>query len=131
MNTIEIEIQRQYYADTAPMYDDMHLHKDQEHILALHLLAGYIECFQIRSVLDIGAGTGRTVMWLKNRFPDLMVKGIEPVKALREQGYEKGISPDDLLDGDAYHLAFADNLRNRTIFIVKDLPQQKDRTLHG
>jgi ubiquinone/menaquinone biosynthesis C-methylase UbiE len=108
MNT-EIEIQRQYYAQTANSYDEMHLEKDQQHILALHLLASYIEFYQIRSVLDVGAGTGRTILWLKNRFPDLVVKGIEPVRALREHGYEKGIPPEDLIDGDAYQLPFPDN----------------------
>lgn len=107
--TTEIEIQRQYYAQTAYSYDEMHLEKDREHILALHLLAGYIEFYQIRSVLDVGAGTGRTILWLKNRFPDLIIKGIEPVAALREQGYKKGISCEDLLDGDAYQLPFPEN----------------------
>lgn len=107
--TKEIEIQRQYYAKTALSYDEMHLEKDQEHILALYLLAGYIEFHQIRSVLDVGAGTGRTVLWLKNRFPDLIIKGIEPVAALREQGYQKGISSEDLIDGDAYQLPFPEN----------------------
>lgn len=107
--TKEIEIQRQYYAQTANCYDEMHLEKDQEHVLALHLLAGYIEFYQIRSVLDVGAGTGRTVLWLKNRFPHLIVKGIEPVAALREHGYQKGIAPEDLIDGDAYQLPFPEN----------------------
>ncbi|MEQ8972142.1 MAG: class I SAM-dependent methyltransferase [Coleofasciculus sp. C1-SOL-03] len=105
----EVEIQRQYYASTASSYDEMHLEKDQEHFLALHLLASYINFYQIRSVLDVGAGTGRTFLWLKNRFPDLVVKGIEPVAALREQGYKKGIPPEDLIDGDAYHLPFPEN----------------------
>lgn len=109
MSKQEVEIQRQYYENTAHLYDEMHLAKDQEHILALHLLAGYIEFYQIRSVLDIGAGTGRTVQWLQTRYPGLVVKGIEPVAALRQQGYQKGISPNDLLDGDTYDLAFADN----------------------
>lgn len=104
----EVEIQRQYYAQTANSYDQMHLAKDQEHILALHLLASYIEFYQIRSVLDVGAGTGRAVLWLKNRFPDLVVKGIEPVTALREQGYTKGIPLEDLIDADAYQIPFPD-----------------------
>lgn len=73
--TKEVEIQRQYYAQTASSYDEMHLAKDQEHILALYLLASYIEFYQIRSVLDVGAGTGRAVLWLKNRFPDLGRQG--------------------------------------------------------
>ena len=38
-----------------------------------------------------------------------MVKGIEPVAALRKKGYEKGLTPDELMDGDAYQMPFADN----------------------
>ncbi len=105
----EVQIQRQYYAQTASSYDEMHLVQDQEHILALHLIASYIEFYQIRSVLDVGAGTGRALLWLKNRFPNLVVKGIEPVTELREQGYKKGILVEDLIDGDAYHLPFPNN----------------------
>lgn len=105
----EVEIQRYYYDQTARSYDEMHLVRDRQHILALHLLASYIEFYQIRSVLDVGGGTGRAVLWLKNRFPDLVVRGIEPVTTLREQGYEKGIAREDLIDGDAYQLPFPDN----------------------
>ncbi len=107
--TFEAELQRQYYAQTASHYDAMHLTCDREHDLALHLLAGYIDFYQIGSVLDVGAGTGRTILWLKQRFPNLVVKGIEPVAALREQGYQKGLLPEDLLDEDAYALPFTDN----------------------
>jgi ubiquinone/menaquinone biosynthesis C-methylase UbiE len=105
----EVELQRQYYAQTAKNYDAMHLTHDLEHTLALHLLASYIEFYQIRSVLDVGAGTGRALLWLKQRFPVLIVKGIEPVAALRQKGYEKGLTPDELIDGDAYQMPFADN----------------------
>jgi len=85
------------------------LDSDTEHNLALHLLAAYIEFYNIQTVLDVGAGTGRTVHWLKNRFPNLVVKGIEPVDALREQGYKKGITNQDLIEGNAYQLPFPDN----------------------
>lgn len=107
--SIEAETQKKYYQKTAENYDRMHLYKDREHLLALHLLAGYIEFYKIRSVLDVGAGTGRTVAWLKERFPDLIVRGIEPVGELREQGYQKGISPTDLIAGDGYQLPFEAN----------------------
>lgn len=105
----ESAIQRQYYADTASAYDDMHLGGDWEHSLSLHLLAGYIEFYNISSVLDVGAGTGRTMTWLKQKFPNLIVKGVEPVEALRDQGYKKGISREDLVDGNGYELPFKDN----------------------
>lgn len=109
MKIQDIEIQRQYYSNTADRYDEMHLAKDQEHVLALHLLSAYIEFYKVRSVLDVGAGTGRTLTWLKQRHPGLVVKGIEPVQALREQAYQKGISSNDLFNGDATQLAFHDN----------------------
>lgn len=109
MDNSEVEIQRNYYSQTATSYDGLHLEQDKEHTLGLHLLASYIEFYNIQSVLDIGAGTGRTIIWLKQRFPRLVVKGIEPVSALREQGYAKGISTEDLLDGNAYELEFPVN----------------------
>jgi len=103
----EIAIQRQYYSDTAHNYDSMH--SEPEHVLALHLIASYIEFYNIKSVLDVVAGTGTTLRWLKQRFPQLKVVGIEPVAALRQQGYTEGVSPEDLLDGDACQLQFPDN----------------------
>lgn len=103
----DVAIQRQYYAKTAQKYDDMH--NEPEHQLALNLLSGYIAFYNIKSVLDVGAGTGTTLLWLKERFPELRVVGIEPVQALREQGYSKGLSSDELCDGDAYQLPFVDN----------------------
>lgn len=99
-----IERQRAYHAQTALQYDDMHM--EPEHLLALHLLAGFIELNGIRSVLDVGAGTGRAMGWLKRRFPNLVVKGVEPVDQLREQGYAKGILLEDLVSGDGYALPF-------------------------
>ena len=99
-----VERQKAYYANTASHYDDMH--NEPEHLLALHLLTAFIELHNIRSILDVGAGTGRAMGWLKQRFPDLVVKGVEPVEQLRKQAYAKGISPTDLVAGDGYALPF-------------------------
>ena len=104
----EVNIQRRYYQETALQYDEMHM-RDEEHNFALHLMAGYIKFHKIRSVLDVGGGTGRTVTWLKEQFPDLIVRGVEPVKELREQGYAKGVLPEELIDGDGNNLPFEDN----------------------
>ena len=54
--------------------------------------AGYIRFYKVSSILDVGAGTGRAMFWLQQRFPKLTIKGIEPVEALRNQGFAKGIS---------------------------------------
>lgn len=102
----EITIQRQYYANTAQNYDTMH--NEPEHVLALYLLAGYVDFYNIKSILDVGAGTGTTLLWLKKRFPELTVVGIEPVQALRQQGHNKGLSSAELRHGDACQLPFAD-----------------------
>ncbi len=109
------KIQEHYYSSTAAQYDSMHvLHTDKEHMLALELMSSYISFYQISSVLDIGAGTGRTLLFLKNRFPHLKVVGIEPVKALREEGYKKGLSEVELIDGDGNNL----NLLNESYDLV-------------
>jgi len=100
-------LQQDYYASTAVEYDAMH--RDIEHEFALTVIAAYIEHHQIRSVLDVGAGTGNAMQWLKRRFPDLNIKGVEPVQALREQAYGKGISELDLVDGSGYLLPFPDS----------------------
>ena len=105
----EVEAQRNYYAQTAPRYDEMHGAGERAHMLALHLLAGYIRFYKICSILDVGAGTGRAMAWLRERFPELTIKGIEPVEALRNQGFAKGISNTDLLPGDIYALQFPDD----------------------
>ncbi|AFZ44933.1 Methyltransferase type 11 [Halothece sp. PCC 7418] len=103
-----VEIQRKYYAQTAQNYDNLH-QNDPEHQLALYLMAAYIKYYGIKSVLDVGAGTGDSILWLKQHFPELKVTGIEPVSELREQGYKKGLSKSELLEGDVYQLSFEPN----------------------
>lgn len=104
----EIEMQRQYYADTAAQYDAMHLQDGDEHDFALAFLASILDFLDIRSVLDVGAGTGRVMTFLKRAKPDLAVVGIEPSGALREIGYAKGLSREELIDGDATRTDFGD-----------------------
>jgi SAM-dependent methyltransferase len=79
-----------------------------DHGMALMLLTAIINKYEIRSVLDIGAGTGRTIDYLANKHPDIEIKGVEPVKELREQAYKKGIKKEMLVDGDGSKLDFAD-----------------------
>lgn len=104
--TRETDIQRSYYAETAHKYDAMHLSEGDEHSFALCLMLAAVDFLGIRSVLDIGSGTGRTISHIKRVRPDLVVKGIEPVQELREIGYSKGISAEELIAGDALALPF-------------------------
>ncbi len=106
-----LNIQHKYYSDTATTYDAMHVHDktDPEHELAFFFMCSMIEKFQIGSVLDVGAGTGRVLIDLKKKYPHIKAAGIEPVAALREEGYKKGIVKEDLIEGDGRRIDFADN----------------------
>lgn len=100
--------QRDYYRQTADKYDSMHM-GDLEHEFALAAIMGWFDHLGIKSVLDVGSGTGRAVLSIKNSRPSVRVVGIEPSDGLREIGHQKGLSETDLLDGDAQSLPFPDN----------------------
>lgn len=102
------EIQRQYYAATADRYDSLHVHAGDEHYFALGVMLAAVDFCGIESVLDIGSGTGRAVAYVKRARPALRVKGVEPVRELRDIGYRNGISQEDLIAGDALALPFED-----------------------
>jgi SAM-dependent methyltransferase len=104
----QVEIQRQYYAATGRDYEAMHIAADDEHQFALALMLGAADFLGVKSILDIGSGTGRAIAWVKKVRPDIVVKGIEPVAELREVAYRNGIDRRDLVDGDALSLAFGD-----------------------
>jgi ubiquinone/menaquinone biosynthesis C-methylase UbiE len=104
----EIARQRQYYADTAAKYDEMQLSEHDEHQFALAILSAMIEYHGIRSVLDVGSGTGRALRTLKHRHPGVRFVGIEPVASLREVGYAAGLSKDELVEGDVNALTAPD-----------------------
>jgi ubiquinone/menaquinone biosynthesis C-methylase UbiE len=104
----EVTLQRQYYAETAAKYDAMQISDQDEHQFALAVLSAMIEYHGIKSVLDVGSGTGRALRYLKSRHPSVRFVGIEPVEALRKVGHAAGLSSDDLRDGDVNALQAAD-----------------------
>jgi ubiquinone/menaquinone biosynthesis C-methylase UbiE len=104
----EVTLQRKYYAETAAKYDAMQISDQDEHQFALAILSAMIEFHGIKSVLDVGSGTGRALRYLKSRHPDVRFVGVEPVEALRKVGHAAGLSSDDLRDGDVNALQAAD-----------------------
>jgi SAM-dependent methyltransferase len=100
------EIQRGRYSEIAESYDN--LHDDPEHEIALRFLAAMLDFAGVSSVLDVGSGTGRAMTFLKTLKPELRIVGVEPVEALREAAYSKGISREELIDGDGYNLPFSE-----------------------
>src|SRR5262245_56140342 len=107
MKAQEVARQREYYRQTADKYDSMHL-GDAEHDYALTVMIGLFGHLGIKSVLDIGSGTGRAILAIKNAQPSVKIVGIEPSDGLRDIGYSKGLRRDELVDGDAQNLSFDD-----------------------
>jgi len=85
MKTAE-QIQREYYDATAGKYDAMHVNEEDEHQRGLKFLAGWLPTLGVRSVLDVGAGTGRAIRQFDALLPDVSIVGIEPVHAMLVQG---------------------------------------------
>ena len=106
MGPEERRIQRDRYAQIAAHYEEVH--SDHEHVVALGLLEGMLGYLGATSLLDVGAGTGRTIRLLRAARPDLRLMGVEPVAELRAVGHQAGIPSSDLIDGDGYQLAFPD-----------------------
>jgi ubiquinone/menaquinone biosynthesis C-methylase UbiE len=104
----EIETQRAYYERTAADYDAMHVDAGDEHYRALEWLSALIGQHGIGSLLDVGAGTGRAMQFLKERHA-IRYRGIEPVEALRAVGHAKGLGEDELVDGSALKLDLPDD----------------------
>ena len=101
-------LQRRYYQRTAGSYDHWHAGTDVEHEVALQFISGFVNSFGYTSVLDVGAGTGRALGWLRSRHPRLDVRGIEPVNALIDQAVQNGVSKGAILRASGEKLPFKD-----------------------
>ena len=111
MTNDAVAIQRAYYAATAESYDKIHDAYEENHgySLAEQFLLGVAQFLNIKSVLDVGAGTGRVLLKINKEMPVLDAMGIEPSPELRRVGYANGLSPTQLRDGDATCLAFGED----------------------
>lgn len=91
--------QAQYYKESVKDYDLMHLEKDNEHILALNFLNGMLDYIMVKSILDVGAGTGRALLFFKKHKKDIKIIGIEPVLAMRKKAIENGLDKTKIFPG--------------------------------
>jgi ubiquinone/menaquinone biosynthesis C-methylase UbiE len=106
------ELLKNYYKKTAHSYDLLQVHDKDEHHVALLFLAGYLLNSDVSSILDVGTGTGRALVFLKKHFHDFEYKGIELVPELREIALSKGLSSDEIDLGSAENLPYENNQFN-------------------
>jgi SAM-dependent methyltransferase len=100
------ELQKSYYTRTAAAYDAAH-ENEPEHRLALAHISSFVDALGIRSVLDVGTGTGRALRHLAAANPDLHLRGVEPVASLRERAIaDHGVPADWLVEGSGEALPF-------------------------
>ncbi len=76
------ELQRRYYAETAGAYDRMHEADEAEQLVALRYMCALMDVVDIGSIVDVGAGTGRTIRHLSVHRPSVRVLSVEPVPEL-------------------------------------------------
>lgn len=105
-----IQIQRDYYTETAAKYDTMHAGEGEDNTVALKYVYSFLDMIQPKTVLDVGAGTGRVIKRLEEALPGVIVHGVEPVAALIEQAVQKnGVAEGAILRGTGESLPFEDN----------------------
>jgi ubiquinone/menaquinone biosynthesis C-methylase UbiE len=102
----EAEMQRQYYEETAGQYEESHVTERDVHYFALSFMVSALDDLGVRSILDVGSGTGRAVLHVKQQRPGVHVVGVEPVDGLREVGYRRGLSQTELVAGDLMGLQY-------------------------
>jgi SAM-dependent methyltransferase len=89
--------QLDYYREAAGDYDEAQVHEGDEHYQNLGLIESLIRQGNIRSVLDVGCGTGRGIRYLRQHMPDLEVHGIDPSPDLLKIATERHGVPRELL----------------------------------
>ena len=104
-----VRLQRQYYAETAAEYDAMHALEGDDNPRNLRWVQALLRMVDARSVLDVGAGTGRGVRYLLHNMPGILVRGIEPVaERIQQAVQQKGIPEGVILQGVGEALPFGD-----------------------
>jgi SAM-dependent methyltransferase len=105
-----IAIQRSYYTETAARYEEMHGTEGSGDPFQMDFVIAMLRMLQIKSLLDVGTASGRTLRTLKTAIPELFICGLEPVGALLDQAVARGNSESGaILQGQGDALPFADN----------------------
>lgn len=100
-------IQNGYWTETAATYHESHVCIGDEHFRALDHVIAQCHSLGVKTVLDVGTGTGRGVALL--RAADLHTTGVEPVLELLEEAVSaSGLSRTALVRASGLALPFKD-----------------------
>lgn len=104
-----VELQRKYYTETAARYEEMHGQEAAGDAFHTDFVVATLRMLAVRSILDVGTASGRTLRILKTAIPELFICGIEPVAALLDQAVSAGNAKGgDVVQGQGDALPFAD-----------------------
>lgn len=104
-----VELQRKYYTETAPHYENMHNHEGADDPECRRFIVAILRSLQVDSLLDIGSATGRGLRELALDLPEAFVCGVEPVAALLRRGSSASNGDSvSLLQGSGDALPFTD-----------------------
>lgn len=104
-----VALQREYYTQTAAVYDTMHGGEGDSNPEILYTVSALLEMVKPRTLLDVGCGTGRGIEYLSEKMPSVAAFGIEPVRALIEQSRAKDPArAGTIMQGSGDKLPFAD-----------------------
>lgn len=74
--------------------------------VALSHISAFVRQFELKSVLDLGCGTGNAIVRLMEENPAVCFRGIEPVSQLLNMALKKGVSKHLLVTGSGMDLPF-------------------------
>ena len=103
------QLQSQWFAEKADVYDRGNLRDADEHYAALRHISAFVQMLRIESILDVGCGTGRGVKYFLEIHPDIRIRGLDPVQAMLGQAISAhGIAPELLCCGAGEEMPFPD-----------------------
>lgn len=102
-----VAIQRRYYSETAPSYEEMHARESDS--FNQRMIEAVLKMLGTESVLDVGTATGYRLHDLRFALPEAFLCGVEPVDALLGIARRNDVlSSGSLIRGTGLSLPFAD-----------------------
>lgn len=102
-----LDLQRRHYSRGAEKYQRSHVSANDPHTVALRYIGALADMAAVRSILDVGTGTGRGVRFFLDR--GLQALGLDPIPEMLQVGRrEYDLGADDLVLGVGEALPFRD-----------------------